>query len=62
MSYPTRDWLTRTAAQDLARQIEVYWASQGKKVRTRIEEFAGGGNKGPIYSVRSDMLAGSPKP
>lgn len=61
MSFPTRDWLTKSAAIDLAALIEGYWAARGKKVSTRVEECGADRGK-PIYSVRSDMLAGSPRP
>lgn len=62
MSYPTRDWLKKHAAEDLARMIEGYWAARGKKVRMRVEEYGSNGKDGFCYSVRSDMLAGSPRP
>ena len=61
MSFPTRDWLTKGAAIDLAALIEGYWAARGHKVRTRVEECGADRGK-PIYSVRSDMLNGSPRP
>lgn len=61
MAIPTRDWLRKDGAFDLARQIEDYWAKQGKRIRTRVEPF-GRDNHGGNYSIRSDMLAGSPRP
>ncbi len=61
MAYPTRDWLTKAGAVDLAQIIEAYWANKGKRIRTRVEE-AGQDRGKAIYSVRSDMLSGSPRP
>jgi hypothetical protein len=60
MSYPSRDWLKLGAAQDLAAQIENYWAARGKKVKARVDEF-GCGLKGPVFAVRSDMINGAPR-
>jgi hypothetical protein len=63
MSYPSRDWLKKTAAQDLALQIEAYWAAQGKTVTTRIEGYGPvtADGKHSVFAVRSDMIAGSPR-
>jgi hypothetical protein len=63
MSYPSRDWLKKTAAQDLALQIEAYWSAQGKKVKTRIEGYGPINDKGQhsVFAVRSDMYNGSPR-
>ena len=63
MSYPSRDWLKKTAAQDLAQQITEYWAAQGKTVKTRIEGYgpinANGSHS--VFAIRSDMYNGSPR-
>jgi hypothetical protein len=61
MAFPTREWLTKAGALDLAQIIEGYWAAKGKRVRTRVEECGKEGGKS-IYSIRSDMIAGSPRP
>jgi hypothetical protein len=62
MSYPTRDWLKKSAAHDLAQQIQAYWAMQGKKVRIRVEEYSTNQKGDGCWSIRSDMIAGSPRP
>jgi hypothetical protein len=63
MSYPSRDWLKKTAAQDLAAQIEAYWAAQGKAVKTRIEGYGPINASGThsVFAIRSDMISGSPR-
>jgi hypothetical protein len=60
--FPSRDWLLRSHAQDLADQIQDYWAARGKKVRMRLEEYGTNGKSGSVWAVRSDMIAGSPRP
>lgn len=57
---PTRDWLAKTPAIQLAQQIEDYWAKQGKKVRTTVEEHKTQYGKF-FYSITSDMVNGLPK-
>jgi hypothetical protein len=58
--------LKRENAELLAQRIKDYWAARGKKVRTRVEEFSNYDKEGKrarhLYFVRSDMLAGSPRP
>jgi len=66
MSFPTRDWLTKAAAQDLANQIQSYWAAQGKKVSMSVimsgkKQNTPSNEEKPIYVVRSNMVNGSPR-
>lgn len=60
------DMLSLSGATELARRIEAFWAAKGAKVEARIEAFTmpgqDGSLKGTLYSVRSDMIGGSPKP
>lgn len=66
MSYPTRDWLTERGATELAQQIKVYWAAQGKKVKANVitarSPKTGGDIKAEMYCVRTDMINGLPRP
>jgi hypothetical protein len=52
------DHLSRPGAERLAARLRSYWAEQGCKVTTRLEEVSGG--KGSAWSVRSDMIGGFP--
>jgi hypothetical protein len=58
MSLPTRNWLTRNNAQDLADKIKAYWAERGKTVHMRVEPI---GYVDALFDIRSDMLNGKPR-
>ncbi len=58
-TYPTGDWLTAAGALTLAGKIRRYWQARGFDVEPFVEEFKVT-DRGTVYGVRSDMVAGLP--
>jgi hypothetical protein len=54
------DALTFDGARRLGHIIESYWAAQGLKVITHIDEDRQGKTADALYCVRSDMINGQP--
>ena len=59
---PSRDWSTLAEATILAETIRQYWQARGKSVNMRVMIDGADHSKKPLYVIRSDMLAGSPRP
>lgn len=62
--FPTRDWLTRDGAYELAAAIKAYWAARGYVVTTMVEPVGQdqvAPHKRGSWRVLSDMVNGLPQ-
>lgn len=56
LGYPSRDWSSKSGADELAAQIADYWAARGVRVQTVVYETA---YRSSCYAIRSDLKVAS---
>lgn len=56
---PTKDWLGREAACELAGKIQLYWAERGRRVKVEVIEHHFGRHS--FCSIRSDLTMRAPE-
>jgi hypothetical protein len=63
MAYDSRrvDFSSKEGAERLAEAVRQYWARRGYTVDLAIEEVARDHVKKPVFSIKSDLLAGRPR-
>ena len=58
-TYPTKDWLAKGNAGELAEIIRLFWSKKGRVVDVSLVTVTGGRAK-MGWGVRSDMINGHP--
>lgn len=52
---PTKDWLLKANAEELADSIQQYWKKRGKKVRVWLEALPRRRSEATDWAIRSDF-------